>query len=215
MSFERFAIGTSNLGTPLGTPNTTISNNLGTPTLNDPITTIPKGLGNHPINNPHSTTGVYPPRKHGFGIWGNPRVPMTVRVDKEIKKQFKSFSKRVFGSTCLPLESLIAGLLQAVTTAENKGVYPSSTVPLRFDVGKIVIERNLRPRRKLDWKPDDIGFSDVDACGLCGHPFNDVAYRVEYVSGKFDVLCKPCYEVQRDRSVVKKIVSRLTPGSET
>jgi len=111
-----------------------------------------------------NTTRVYPSRKHGIGLWGNPRVPMTVRVDKGIKKQFLLFSKRVFGSSCLPLESLMAGIINTVVEAEKTGVYPSSTIPLKLDIEKIVIERNLRPRRRLELSddPDDL------ACHYCG-----------------------------------------------
>lgn len=93
-------------------------------------------------------SGVYP-RRHGVGIWGNRRVPMTVRVDEGLKKAFLSFCNRVFGSSCLPFEGMMAGILGAVVEVEKRGVYPSATVPLKFDVGKIVIERNFKTRRKF------------------------------------------------------------------
>jgi len=93
-------------------------------------------------------------RRHGVGIWGNRRVVLSFECDEGLKKQFLSFSKRVFGSVCLPMESLMAGILSTVVESEKFGVYPSSTVPLKFEVGRIVIERNLRPRRKLEFKED-------------------------------------------------------------
>jgi hypothetical protein len=87
-----------------------------------------------------SITGVNPKRSHGFGLWGNERVVIGVRVDKELYLRFKSVSKRVFGSVCNPIESFMAAV---VGLAEN-GVNPSNTIR----IGKIVIERNLRERRK-------------------------------------------------------------------
>jgi hypothetical protein len=87
-----------------------------------------------------SITGVNPKRTHGFGLWGNERVVVGVRVDKELYLRFKSVSKRVFGSVCNPIESFMA----AVVGLAESGVNPSNTVR----IGKIVIERNLRERRK-------------------------------------------------------------------
>jgi hypothetical protein len=67
---------------------------------------------------------------------------MGVRVDSELKKRFTAVSKRVFGSTCNPIESFMATV---VSCAEN-GVNFGTTI----EVGKIVIERNLRERRRLE-----------------------------------------------------------------
>jgi len=72
---------------------------------------------------------------------------MTIRVDEELKKQFKSFSQRVFGSSCLPLECVMASLLASSVELEKQGVYPSHTVNINFE--NIRIERNLRARRSL------------------------------------------------------------------
>lgn len=95
-----------------------------------------------------SMTGVNPVRTHGLGIWGNPRVVMSVRVDEKLKEAFTSASKALFGSTCNPIESYMAtivGLYQNERTNRTFGVNPSITV----DIGEIKIERNLRERRKL------------------------------------------------------------------
>ena len=126
-----------------------------------------------------SKTGVHPYRKHGVGIWGNPRVTMTVRVDEGLKKRFVPFSKRVFNSVCLPIEAWMAGLLGTVVEAEKKGVYPSATIPLKVDVGKIVIERNLRERRKLEFeKPETPQIADEEPrCGFCGKPLVVARFR--------------------------------------
>ena len=115
-----------------------------------------------------SKTGVHPSRKHGVGIWGNPRVPMTIRVDEGLKKAFVSFSKRVFGSVCLPFEGIMAGILGVVVEAEKRGVYPSATVPLKLDVGKIVIQRKLRSRRNLEIIEETEIVEEVAVkCGFC------------------------------------------------
>jgi hypothetical protein len=88
-----------------------------------------------------SQTGVNPKRTHGLGIWGNRRVVMGVRVDEELKKQFVLVSKRVFGSVCNPIESFMA----TVVACQKSGVNFGTTI----DVGKIVITRDLKVRRKL------------------------------------------------------------------
>jgi len=105
-----------------------------------------------------SITGVNRDGKHGVGIWGNPRVVMAVRVDSELKKQFIPVAKRVFGSVCNPIESFMAAILACQKMAVNFG----NTVT----IDKIVIERNLRPRRKLEFEG---GVADRDV--YC--PLND------------------------------------------
>jgi hypothetical protein len=92
-----------------------------------------------------SMTGVNPKHSHGFGIWGNERVVMSIRVDKKLKLAFKEASKALFGSTCNPLESWMAGVVGIYYNQKMSGVNPSITV----DIGEIKIERNLRERRKL------------------------------------------------------------------
>ena len=113
-------------------------------------------------------SGVYP-RKHGVGIWGNRRVPMTVRVDEGLKKAFLSFCQRVFGSSCLPLEGIMAGVIGAVVEVEKRGIYPSATVPLKLDVGKILIQRNFKTRRKMVEEETEVTEEIVVAvkCGFC------------------------------------------------
>jgi hypothetical protein len=83
-------------------------------------------------------------------------VVVGVRVDKELYLRFKSVSKRIFGSVCNPIESFMAAV---VGLAEN-GVNPSNTVR----IGKIVIERNLRERRKQG-VGDLVGLRGVEVVG--------------------------------------------------
>ena len=123
----------------------------------------------HALPNPHSITGVNPVRSHGFGIWGNPRVVFGVRVDSELKKRFVSAAKRVFGSTCSPVESFMAAIVGCVEQAEKLGVNPSKTVSI--EIGEIKIERNLRERRRLvveEAKPIAVAAPQVK-CDFCGH----------------------------------------------
>ena len=91
------------------------------------------------------TTGVNPVRTHGFGVWGNARVVMSVRVDGELKKRFKQAAKAKFGSTCNPIECFMAGVVGSYERDLQLGVNPSNTV----SIGTIIIQRNLRERRKL------------------------------------------------------------------
>lgn len=118
----------------------------------------------------NSSTKVYRIEKHGVGIWGNPRVTMTVRIDEGIKKAFILWAKRVFGSVCLPIESLCVGLMSAHIHAEEAGVHLGQTVDI--DVGNINIQRGLRPRRRLE----------VDVCGFKG--CNEPAVAVGMWKGK-------------------------------
>jgi len=115
-------------------------------TSNTGLTDEPKD-GKKPEPKPDSITGVNPTRTHGLGIWGNPRVVFGVRVDSELKKSFISVSKRVFGSTCVAVESYMATIVGCIEEAEKLRVNPSKTV--NIEIGEIKIERNLRERRKL------------------------------------------------------------------
>lgn len=127
---------------------------------------LPLNLNDDDLNiviNPDSNTGVYPQRSHGLGIWGNERVVMSIRVDKELRKQFTLASKALFGSTCNPIESYMATIVGIVRSG---WVYPSNTV----DIGTIKIERNLRERRKITITKEiesavkcDIGKCEKDA----------------------------------------------------
>ena len=90
-------------------------------------------------------TGVNPIRTHGMGIWGNPRKVMGIRVDEKLKKEATVALKAIFGSTCRGIEPYLASIVAMYHNREIDGVYPSNTL----SIGKIVIERNLRSRRKL------------------------------------------------------------------
>jgi len=91
-------------------------------------------------------TGVNPIRTHGLGIWGNRRVVMGIRVDEKLKIEATKVLKALYGSTCRGIEAYLAGLVATYQTQVIEGVNPSNTI----SIGKIVIERNLRPHRKLE-----------------------------------------------------------------
>ena len=107
-------------------------------------------------------TGVNPVHTHGLGIWGNPRVVMSVRVDKKLKFAFKDASKALFGSTCNPIESWMAGIVGIHQNQKMSGVNPSTTV----SIGEIKIERNLRERRKLEVDVEPV--NEALRCGFLG-----------------------------------------------
>lgn len=46
-----------------------------------------------------SNTGVNPIRTHGFGVWGNRRVVMSIRIDEKLKIEATKVLKAVFVTT--------------------------------------------------------------------------------------------------------------------
>jgi hypothetical protein len=107
-------------------------------------------------------------------VFSGPRVVFGVRVNKKLKEQFVEVAKREFGSVCRPLEAFMAAVL-AVTPLK---VNSSKTI----NIEKIVIERNLRPRR---YAHSDISSDDAEAvedhgsrssCGMCERPSVVVAF---------------------------------------
>lgn len=113
-------------------------------------------------------TGVNLNYSHGFGIWGNPRVVMGVRVDEKLKKAFTKVAKAKFGSTCNPIESFMAAIVGLSINQNLNEVNLSPTV----NIGEIKIERNLRERRKLVVETEETErvVSSVVKCGYvdCG-----------------------------------------------
>jgi hypothetical protein len=150
--------------------------------------------------NDDSVTGVNPCRSHGFGIWGNRRVVMGVRVDEELKKQFISVSKRVFGSVCNPVESFMA----TVVACAKDGVNFGQTI----DIGKIIIERNLRSRRKLEIreKTEVAETVEMSKCGFCGKPLVITCFK-HLKSGVVKRACGYHAKVLRSRSDWVEVVS--------
>lgn len=128
-------------------------------------------------------------RTHGVGCWGNPRVVMGIRVDSELKKQFTAVSKRIFGSTCNPIESFMAAIVATSQTGVNFG----NTV----NIEKIVIERNLRARRDLEAEVNPDSSVVKDVCVVCGRSAFGVVTRADD-SRVF--LCKIHYDVAKPKA---------------
>jgi len=129
-------------------------------------------------------TGVNPVRTHGLGVWGNERVVMSVRVDKKLKTAATRVLKAVYGSTCAGIETYLAGLVATYEQEGISGVYPSHT-----GIGTIIIQRNLRERRKLETETYD-GVAERTVSVTCG--FNDCTEKAiaeGFYKGEKYLLC--------------------------
>ena len=144
-----------------------------------------------------SMTGVNPPRTHGLGIWNNERVVVGIRCDKKLYATFKPLAEQFFGSVCRPIETFMATIISTVHNNKlNKqvGVNPSLTI----DIGKLVIERNIRSRRRMVVEEEKEVVEKVElervVCG-CGNlaefkAFIKVSHGSEDVKPVF--LCRNC-----------------------
>ena len=74
------------------------------------------------------------------------RLPISIRINSELYKEFKPISKALYGSSCRAVECLMAAVVLA---ARNKVHFSNTQQPI--NIGKIVIERNMRPRRALEY----------------------------------------------------------------
>lgn len=92
----------------------------------------------------NSMTNVHFLENHVYKYVSGDRKPIAIRIDSGLYSRFKPLAKRVYGSVCHAVEVYITALISAVET----GVY-FSTTEKPINIENIVIERNLRPRRKL------------------------------------------------------------------
>lgn len=83
-----------------------------------------------------------------MGLWDNPRIVVGIRCDSGLYSAAKPVLKARFGSVCRAVESYFAAVLSCANQEVNFG----STV----EIGNIVIERNIRPRKKLDPSKMDV-----------------------------------------------------------
>ncbi len=129
------------------------------------------------------STGYTRPRTHGLGIWKNPRVPMTIRVDKKLKLAFTEASKAFSGSTCSAIEYIMAAYVGCYRNQQLSGVHPELTM----NIGEIKIERNLRERRKVTHTYTHEEEREVTeivmVCGFKGCP-NEPAGKAEFLPRK-------------------------------
>lgn len=126
-------------------------------------------------------TKVYPPHKSffqhkknkqitldgsqtnvNFGVWGGARKVVGIRIDENLYKAFKPVARRVFGSVCRPIEAFMASVL---TMQAEGNVNFGNTV----EIGKLVIERNLRSRRRLVVE-EETEITHTVTCSWCHKP---------------------------------------------
>ena len=87
----------------------------------------------------------------------------SVRVDEKLLAEAKPILKAKFGSTCRAIEVYLSALVATEKGCRINGVNPSSTI----EIGKLVIERNLRSRRKLVIEEEVVETVKVRGCGFC------------------------------------------------
>jgi hypothetical protein len=112
------------------------------------------------------------------------RLPITIRINSDLYRDFKPYGKAVYGSICRSVESFMAACL---LTDDEKVHFCHTDNGL--NIGKIVIERNLRPRRKLEIADSNDG-GEGEALGKCHYCRNPASDRAEYLpTGKIYALC--------------------------
>jgi hypothetical protein len=72
------------------------------------------------------------------------RLPISIRINSELYKEFKEVSKRLYGSTCRAVENLMA----VTVLSARKNVHFSNTQNT-VRIGELHIERPVRVRRYL------------------------------------------------------------------
>jgi hypothetical protein len=126
------------------------------------------------------------------------REPIAIRIDTGVYKRFKPIAKWVYGSTCKAVETSMISIIEAV----EKGVHFSNTrKPIQID--KIVIERNLRPRRDLRIV-DGSGIveSEVRKCQVCGK--EAYAKAIDREGSRF--LCRTDFQKVRAALIGWKVI---------
>lgn len=114
---------------------------------------------------------------------GGKRRPVTIRQNDKLYSDFKPVAKRLYGSVCRAIETFEA----VIVTVADENVYFSNTEkPLH--IGKIVIERNLRPRRALEVNESvEIAEVDESKCAFCDK--NTVAIFRDLKLGNLKEVC--------------------------
>lgn len=99
--------------------------------------------------NPRVLQNVHFSEKGAYKCISGERLPISIRIDKGLYRRFKPLAKRVYGSVCRAVEIHMIAFINAV----EKGVHFCNTEK-PINIEKIVIQRDLRPRRKLEIVPD-------------------------------------------------------------
>ena len=97
------------------------------------------------INNDDGMTNVHFLENAVYKYMSGDRKPIAIRIDSGLYGRFKPLAKCVYGSVCRAAEVYMVSFILAV----ESGVHFSNT-DRPINIGKIVIERNLRSRRKLE-----------------------------------------------------------------
>lgn len=92
------------------------------------------------------------------------RATIGFKGDLGIYNRFKQLSKRVYGSTCKAFEIYMISFISAVENGVN---FCNTVNPVNVEQ-HIVIERNLRARRKLEFTEDVEVSERVVSCVVCG-----------------------------------------------
>lgn len=100
-----------------------------------------------------SSTKVHFSEKGAYKYFKGKREPISIRINRGLYSRFKPVAQRVFGSVCRAVEIYMVTIIE---TAETGVHFSNTEQPINIE--RIVIERNLRPRRKLA----------VDVCGFSG-----------------------------------------------
>ena len=90
------------------------------------------------------------------------RTTIGFKGNLDLYREFKPVSKALYGSTCRAFEFFMASL---VTSSRQKVNFSLTTNPITIE--NIVIERNLRPRRKLELKeetPVPVNHEELELC---------------------------------------------------
>lgn len=105
---------------------------------------------------PDSSEKVHFLESGAYKYMSGERVSTGIRVDSGLYSRFKQVSKHVYGSTCRAFELYMIALIE---TTENGVHFSDTQQPIRIE--KIVIERNLRPRRSLPLQDCEMGYEEA------------------------------------------------------
>ena len=149
-----------------------------------------------PKQQDNSKTKVHFSETTAYKYMTGQREPITIRIDRGLYARFKPLAKRVYGSVCHAVEIYIITLIEAV---ENGVHFSNTNKPINIE--KIVIERNLRSRRKLEIEEETEVIERValPRCDFCHKPL--VIAQFKHL--KSDLVKKACdfhARVLRERS---------------
>lgn len=114
-----------------------------------------------------SSTKVHFSEKGAYKYVKGKREPISIRINRGLYSRFKPVAQRVFGSVCRAVEIYMVTIIE---TAETGVHFSNTEQPINIE--KIVIERNLRPRRKLvsegEVEQEVVKTGQELGCDFCG-----------------------------------------------